>query len=104
MSPTLQFFAFIVGFLVVLGLFIRLIQIAEKRLNGNIARRPQGLVEGLIIVGIALGVALMFQPFVSALFEPGFLLLLACTLAFTLWSHIIPKAAPTERNTQTSDT
>ncbi len=103
MSPTIQFVIFIVGFIVFLLSFIRFIQLAEKRYNGTIARNSQSLVEAIIITGILGGVVLMFQPFTVNLFEPGFLLLLASTLAFTLWSHIIPKAAPTEHITEKFD-
>lgn len=96
MNPTVQFFVFIAGFFVILLLFVRLIQLAEKRWNGKIERQRQRRIEWVIIAGIILGIAMMFQPWTVALFEPGFLLLLFCTLAFTLWSHIIPKPAPVE--------
>lgn len=94
MSPTLQFLVFIVGFIAVLLLFIRLIQISEKRLGGRLPRRRHGVIEGVIIAGIVIGILMIFQPFTLALFEPGFLLLVFSTLAFTLWSHVLPKPTP----------
>lgn len=100
MNPTVQFFVFIVGFFTVLLLFVRLIQLAEKRWNGKIERRRQSRIERVIIAGIILGIAMMFQPWTVALFEPGFLLLLFCTLAFTLWSHVIPRPEPVEAKPQ----
>ncbi len=96
MSPTAQFFIFIAGFIVVLLLFIRLIQLAEKRWGGRIARRRQSRIEQVTIAGIILGIFMMFQPWTVTLFEPGFLLLLFSTLAFILWSHVIPRPAPVE--------
>ncbi len=100
MNPTVQFFVFIVGFIVILLLFVRLIQLAEKRWSGKIDRRRQSRIERIIIIGILLGIAMMFQPWAVALFEPGFLLLLLSALAFTLWSHVIPAPAPAEAKAQ----
>lgn len=96
MNPTVQFFVFIAGFIIILLLFVRLIQLAEKRWSGKIERRRQSRIELIIIAGIILGIAMMFQPWTVTLFEPGFLLLLFSALAFTLWSHVIPKPAPAE--------
>lgn len=100
MNPTVQFFVFIAGFVIILLLFVRLIQLAEKRWSGKIERRRQSRIELVIIVGIILGIAMMFQPWTVALFEPGFLLLLFSALAFTLWSHVIPRPAPAEAKAQ----
>jgi phage shock protein PspC (stress-responsive transcriptional regulator) len=96
MTPTLQFLVFITGFIIILLLFIRLIQLAEKRWGGRIARQRQARIEQVTIAGIILGIAMMFQPWTVALFEPGFLLLLFSTLAFILWSHVLPRPAPAE--------
>ncbi|GIV83856.1 MAG: hypothetical protein KatS3mg052_0863 [Candidatus Roseilinea sp.] len=94
MNPTLQFLIFIVGFFIILGVFIRLIQIAEKRLGGKLPNRRYSWVMGVIITGMVLGIVMMFQPLTLALMEPGFLLLLISTLAFILWSHVWPEPAP----------
>lgn len=90
MTPTLQFLVFIVGFIIILLLFVRLIQISEKRLGGKLPQRRHSVIEGIIIVGIVIGILMMFQSFTLSLFEPGFLILVASTLAFTLWSHVPP--------------
>ncbi|MCL6510013.1 MAG: hypothetical protein K6U78_04945 [Anaerolineae bacterium] len=95
MNPTLQFLIFIVGFFVILGLFIRLIQIAEKRLGGKVPARRYGLIMGVIIAGMVTGLAMMFQALTLSLLEPGFLLLVVSTLAFILWSHVLPAPPPT---------
>jgi len=95
MNPTLQFLIFIVGFFIILGLFIRLIQIAEKKLGGKVPAQPYGLVMGVIIAGMVTGLAMMFQALTLSLLEPGFLLLVASTLAFILWSHVLPAPPPT---------
>lgn len=103
MNPTLQFLIFIIGFLIILGLFVRLIQIAEKRLGGKLPGRRYNPIMGVIIAGIVIGILMMFQPFTLALFEPGFLLLLFSTLAFTLWSHVLPRAEPRAVATPTAE-
>lgn len=94
MNPTLQFLLFIVGFFVILGAFIRLIQIAEKRLGGKVAHQRYNLIMSIIIAGMVVGIVMMFQPIARALMEPGFLLLLISTLAFILWSHVWPAPQP----------
>ncbi|MCS6847768.1 MAG: hypothetical protein RMN52_08645 [Anaerolineae bacterium] len=94
MNPTLQFLIFIVGFFIILGLFIRLVQIAEKRLGGQVPEQRYSLIMSVIIAGMVAGIVMMFQPVVLALLEPGFLLLVVSTLAFILWSHVWPKPAP----------
>lgn len=94
MDPVLQFFVFIVGFITLLLLFVRLIQIAERRLGGKVPGRRYSLVEGVIIAGIVIGLLMMFQPLTLALLEPGFLLLVISTLAFILWSHVLPAPPP----------
>lgn len=86
----LQAVLFIVGFLIILGLFIRFINVVSKRLSDNIAQDRFDRVERLIIGGIILGVVGMFQPWIFIGYKYGFLLLLFSTLAFIVWSHITP--------------
>ena len=90
MSPTLQAVLFIVGFIIVLALFITFIGVLSRRLNHRVRPRSHSLIEGVIIAGIALGIIGMFQPWTATLYEPGFLLLLISTLAFIVWSHVVP--------------
>lgn len=88
----LQAVLFIVGFLIILGLFIRFINVVSKRLSDNIAQDRFDRIERLIIGGIILGVIGMFQPWIFIGYKYGFLLLLFSTLAFIVWSHITPAA------------
>ena len=81
---------FIVGFLIILGLFIRLVATISNRLSDQIPQATFDRVERLIIGGIVLGVFGMFQPWVFLGYKYGFLLLLFSTLAFIIWSHITP--------------
>jgi len=88
----LQAVLFIVGFLIILGMFIRFINVVSKRLSDNIAQDRFDQIERLIIGGIILGVVGMFQPWIFIGYKYGFLLLLFSTLAFIVWSHITPAA------------
>ena len=89
----LQAVIFIVGFLIVLGLFIRLVATIANRLSDQIPQATFDRVERLIIGGIVVGVFGMFQPWIFWGYKYGFLLLLFSTLAFIVWSHITPAAA-----------
>ena len=84
---------FILGFLIILGLFITFIRWIAGRLSYKIAAERFTQIERLIIAGIVLGVVSMFQPWLFAGYKYGFLVLLFSTLAFIVWSHITP--APT---------
>ncbi|MCS7056135.1 MAG: hypothetical protein NZM18_08220 [Thermoflexales bacterium] len=103
MNPTLQFLLFIVGFFVILGLFIRLIQIAEQRLGGRVPNQHYSSIMGIVIAGMVIGILMMFQPLVVALMEPGFLLLLISTLAFILWSHVWPAPPPQSQSGESEE-
>lgn len=84
---------FILGFLVILGLFITFIRWVSGRLSYKIAAARFTQIERVIIAGIVLGVVSMFQPWLFVGYKYGFLVLLFSTLAFIVWSHITP--APT---------
>jgi hypothetical protein len=88
----LQSIYFIVGFLIILGLFITFIARLSRRLSGRVPQATFETVERLIIGGIVLGVVAMFQPWLFVGYKYGFLLLLFSTLAFIVWSHITPAA------------
>jgi hypothetical protein len=94
----LQAITFIVGFLLILGLFITLINRLSRRLSGQVTQSTFEIVERIIIGGIVLGVIGMFQPWLFVGYKYGFLLVLFSTLAFIVWSHITP-AAPQYDNT-----
>lgn len=93
MSPFLQAATFIIGFIIVLAAFISFIVRLSKRLNHKVTPRIYNVIEGIVVAGIVLGVAGMFQPFSKALYEPGFLVLLFSTLGFIVWSHVVPARA-----------
>ncbi len=87
-----QAIIFIVGFLIILGLFITFIRAVASRLNDKVAQRTFDTVERVIITGIIVGVVGMFQPWLFIGYKYGFFLLLFSTLAFIVWSHITPAA------------
>ena len=88
--PLLQAAVFIAGFIAILTAFITFIVRLSRRLNGKVRPRLHGMIETAVIAGMGLGILGMFQPLTQALYEPGFLLLLASTLAFIVWSHVTP--------------
>lgn len=85
--------AFLTVFLAILMAFIFLIAFVASELGGKVSRRLYKLIEGVTIAGILLGVVGMFQPWAMLGYRIGFHLLLASTLAFTLWSHVTPRLA-----------
>jgi hypothetical protein len=81
---------FIIGFLVILGLFITFIRRVSKRYSYKITQSSFERIERLIIGGIIVGVVGMFQPWLFIGYKYGFFLLLFSTLAFIVWSHVTP--------------
>jgi hypothetical protein len=61
------------------------------RYNNQIPYRTYRPIELIIIAGIIVGVVCLFQPWRMVSYEYGFLLLLISTLAFILWSHVVPQ-------------
>jgi len=84
---------FILGFLIILGLFITFIRWVSQRLSYKIAADRFTQIERIIIAGIVLGVISMFQPWLFVGYKYGFLVLLFSTLAFIVWSHVTPAPA-----------
>lgn len=84
---------FVFIFVAIILAFISLIWLVASVLNHNIPERVYRPIELTIIGGIILGVIGMFQPWSFGAYRYGFLLLLISTLAFILWSHIIPRGA-----------
>lgn len=86
----IPFFGFFIGILL---LFILLIVLVARRYNGKVPMRTYGSIEQLSIAGILMGVICLFQPWSNVPYRYGFLLLLASTLGFILWSHTVPRNA-----------
>ncbi len=84
---------FIIGFVAILLAFIAFIVLVAVRLGRVVSARVYALIEAAIIAGILIGTLGMFQPWSLDGFRPGFLVLLVSTLAFIVWSHLIPKRA-----------
>ncbi len=84
---------FVAFFIMVLLLYILVITLVARRFNGKLPNRAHRPVELLAIAGILFGVIFLFQPFFFVSYRYGFLLVLASTLLFILWSHVVPKSA-----------
>lgn len=84
---------FFFTFVGILLLFILLIVLVAMRFNGRIPNRTYKSVELLIIAGILFGTVCLFNPWHFVPYRYGFSLLLVSTLAFILWSHVLPPRA-----------
>jgi uncharacterized membrane protein len=82
---------FILIFASIILAFMSFIWWLGTRLNDKVAEKTYRPIELTLIAGILLGVFMLFQPWVFALFRVGFFLLLASTLGFIVWSHVRPK-------------
>jgi hypothetical protein len=82
---------FILIFAAIIIAFMSLVWYVSSKLSGNISEKTFRPVEYALIAGIILGIILMFQPWVFALFRVGFFVLLFSTIGYILWSHVVPK-------------
>ena len=82
---------FILIFAAIVLAFITVIWLVATALNKNIPERAYRIIEWICIAGIVLGIVGMFQPWSFAAYRYGFLLLFFSTLAFILWSHVVPR-------------
>jgi hypothetical protein len=82
---------FVLIFVAIILGFITLTWFVASLLNDNIPARIYRPIELALIAGIVLGIIGMFQPWFFPAYRYGFLLLLFSTLAFILWSHIVPR-------------
>jgi hypothetical protein len=98
-SVLVQSIPFVAFFIAVLLLFILLIMLVAKRFNGKIPERAYRPIEMTIIAGILAGVFALFQSFTFSPYKYGFVLLLASTLSFILWSHVAPRSAKADVQT-----
>jgi len=88
-----QWVSFFANLIAILAGFICFISFMARLLSGRISERLFGILEKLLIAGILLGIAGMFQPWVPVLYPAGFIVLFAATWIFTLWGYIVPKSA-----------
>ena len=77
---------------IILG-YMSVIVVVGKILANRVPERTHKIIEYVFMAGIAFGIVGMFQPWVFALFKISFLVLLASTLGFILWSHVAMKRA-----------
>jgi hypothetical protein len=87
---------FVIGLLVFVGTIVTLIVFFSGKYNNKISRRRFSRVEGVIIAGILIGTVGMFQPVSVDAYKFGFLVLLLSTLAYVVWSHVVPRSAVEE--------
>ncbi len=83
---------FVAYFAAILLLFILGINLISQQLHKSIPNRTHRAVEYTIIAGILFGIFALFQPWTIGPFRYGFGLLLFSTLAFILWSHVMPRS------------
>lgn len=81
---------FILVFVSIILAFMTLIWIIANQLNDRVPATVHRPIELLLIAGIIFGIIAMFQPWTFSLFKPGFYLLFASTIGFTIWSHVRP--------------
>jgi hypothetical protein len=82
---------FIMIFVSIVLFFMSAIWLIASALNKNVPMRLYRPIETIIIAGIVIGIIGMFQPWLLVLYRIGFDLLLASTIAFIVWSHIVPR-------------
>jgi lysylphosphatidylglycerol synthetase-like protein (DUF2156 family) len=81
---------FVAIFVSIVLVFICLIVIVAVALEGKVPLRSYRPIEFLLIAGILLGVAGLFQGWKLFMYEFGFLVVLFSLLAFMIWSHLTP--------------
>jgi hypothetical protein len=87
-----QWVSFFLTLLAILSGYICFVAFMSRLLSGRVSERLFGVLGSLLVVGIVLGIAGMFQPWVPGLYPLGFLLLFFATWIFTLWGYVIPKS------------
>jgi hypothetical protein len=93
---------FVTVFLAGLLTFIFFILFVGRQTYGRLPARVYNIIEIILIIGILGGVVAMFQPWTMFGYKLGFQLVLGSTLAFTVWSHIVPKAAQEDEEITTA--
>lgn len=93
---------FLTIFLAILLTFVFFILFVGRQLYGRVPARVFSIIEVILIIGILGGVVAMFQPWTMFGYKLGFQIVLASTLAFTVWSHIVPRGAREEEEELTT--
>ncbi len=81
---------FVAIFVSIVLAFIGLIVVVAVAFEGKVPLRSYRPIEFILIAGILLGVAGLFQGWKLFVYEFGFLVLLFSLLAFMIWSHLTP--------------
>jgi hypothetical protein len=82
---------FLAIFIAILLLYIGLIVTLSRAFSGFIPARIYRVLFTVAVVGIVLGVIMMFQPWALAIYRVGFSILLFSLLSFMVISHISPR-------------
>jgi hypothetical protein len=82
---------FLAIFIAILLFYIGLINTLMRAFSGHIPPRVYRVLFGAAVVGIVLGVIMMFQPWALAIYRVGFMILLVSLLSFMVISHISPR-------------
>ena len=82
---------FILIFAAIIITYMSVIWYVGNRLNDKISSKIYRPIEYTLMIGIAVGILFMFQPWVFKLFSIGFYILLASLFSYILWSHVRPK-------------
>jgi hypothetical protein len=82
---------FLAIFIAILLFYIALINTLSRAFSGHIPPRVYRVLFGVAVVGIVLGVIMMFQPWALAIYRVGFMVLLVSLLSFMVISHISPR-------------
>ncbi|MCZ7542241.1 MAG: hypothetical protein M5R40_01295 [Anaerolineae bacterium] len=84
---------FVIGLLLFIFGMAAATMFTTSRLSHKISRQRFSLVERVIIGGILVGTVGMFQPWAIGFYSYGFVVLGITTLAYVVWSHVMPRSA-----------
>jgi hypothetical protein len=87
---------FLAIFIAVLLFYIGLIVTLSRAFSGQIPARIYRVIFGAAVIGIVLGVIMMFQSWAMAVYRVGFSVLLVSLLSFMVISHIAPRPRTVE--------
>jgi hypothetical protein len=87
--------AFFSVLVAIVGGYICFVAFMSRLLSGRVPERVHLILERVLIAGILLGIAGMFQARIPVLYPLGFLLLFFATWVFTLWGYVVPKGEQT---------